>query len=461
MIFSKSRPLISNILAAFLLKIPILYTTFLYIFFISSENFGETQLIVTIASIALPIITFCLYSGFGRYLYETEILLEIQLITTLYAIFGLFTVTFLCILIVDQITTQTIYLNFISKLVLVLCFSWTLDIIFQQISIKLEDMEYFNKVIIIKYMLVVLCAYCFIKFSTVDFKRIFLISECIGLVISVIFFIIRFKLYNAINKFNSKYFLYIFNFSTPLIFYTFGIVALSQSDRVVISQLLDISMVGLYAYVYNAASVITLCVNGILNSLLPKFYVQKKLELDNSIESLYFVLGLSNLLLILSAIFFYILNNFVNPFPYVSVASLSFLALVCLAPSFALQLLSRELQYEKRTTILSIGVLIGAVLNIGLNYLFIPHFGLKAAMYNTFVAIFVVYLLLLFFSKMRHKKAHLIIVITNCLILLLIYILFDQHNIFYKILGTILALATIVKSFYDVKKIFNKLYGTV
>lgn len=207
-----------------------------------------------------------------------------------------------------------------------------------------------------------------------------------GLVISLVLGIIIF----GVNHFHGRKFYdrffwkYGFTFNITLVSHYISTQILNQSDRLMIKGICGDSDAGIYSVAYNFALIVTLITNAINYSMTPYVYkciqnsqtkklgeITTKIVLGVAVIALFIISFVPDLFLFLLPNEYYTALKVIPP-----VVMGSFFCFV--APLFS----SIELYYEKKqyVNIVSIG---GAILNIVLNYLFIPRFGLIAAAYTT------------------------------------------------------------------------------
>jgi O-antigen/teichoic acid export membrane protein len=214
------------------------------------------------------------------------------------------------------------------------------------------------------------------------------VSICIG-----IFFFISIMI-KAKGKIKFAYWKYALTFNMPLIPHYLSMYVLSSSDRIMISKLINTSATAIYNVAYTVAGIMLIFWNSVDASYAPWIYQQMELKNYKSIrvrgnQVLTFFAGLS----ILCTLFAPEIIGILAPKSYHSgiyvvpsvAAGVFFTA--CYSLYMRLEL------YLKKTKIVMIATCSVAVLNVILNYLFIPQFGLVASGYATLVC----YALLAFF----------------------------------------------------------------
>lgn len=198
---------------------------------------------------------------------------------------------------------------------------------------------------------------------------------------------------------------YALNFNIPLIPHYLSQTILNHSDRIMINTLVNVSSAGIYSLAYNISSIMSLFNTSLNNTLNPWIY--KKIK-ENKIKQIgkvsYFlliVIAVLNLMFIAAApeiVSIFAPSSYheaIWVIPPVSMA-VYFKFTYCLFADF-------EFYYEKTRWVM-IASLSGAILNILLNYIFIPKYGYIAAAYTTLVCYIVYSIMHYIFMKISCKK---------------------------------------------------------
>ncbi|WP_407894634.1 lipopolysaccharide biosynthesis protein [Lacticaseibacillus sp. N501-2] len=207
-----------------------------------------------------------------------------------------------------------------------------------------------------------------------------LVEVCIGFI---------FYLYNlrkGKQGFVRKYWKFALAFNIPLIPHYLSQTVLQQSDRIMISALVGKDKAAIYSVAYNISSLMALVTNAINNSFIPYTYDQISKRKFSQLRST--TNALTSLVAILSVLVMLfgpeVVKIFAPPAYYEAIyiippvsASIFF---IFLYPIFA----NVEFFFEENKFVMVASVL-GAVLNILLNLVFIPKFGYLAAGYTTLV----------------------------------------------------------------------------
>ncbi|MCR5268125.1 MAG: oligosaccharide flippase family protein [Lachnospiraceae bacterium] len=193
-----------------------------------------------------------------------------------------------------------------------------------------------------------------------------------------------------------EYWIYALKFGLPMIPHALALVVLAQIDRIMIKRICGDSDAGLYIFGYGFATLLMIFTNAIGQAWLPWFNeelhaehresirkYQKKLVLLGVFLTIGFVTLAPEALMILAprGRDYWISKWVVPP-----------VALGALAQYFYTNYVNVEL-FRKKTPIIAASSILAALVNYGLNLLFIPMFGYIAAAYTTFAS----YLFLMLF----------------------------------------------------------------
>lgn len=184
--------------------------------------------------------------------------------------------------------------------------------------------------------------------------------------------------------FDKKYWKYFLAFSIPLVPHFLTRILLNQSDKVMIQMMVGYGAAGIYGLAHNLAWMLTLVTQAVLNTLSPWLFQRIREKQLGQIERIGLLTSLAVALagLALTVVAPEVVRIFA-PAEYAEaiwiipplVASVYFTYLYSLFADF-------EYYFEAKKYILGASML-GGVLNIGLNYVFIRLFGYLAAGYTT------------------------------------------------------------------------------
>lgn len=206
------------------------------------------------------------------------------------------------------------------------------------------------------------------------------VQVCIGL----IFYIYNFN--NGKIIFSKKYWRFALAFNLPLIPHYLSMSILGQSDRIMISYMVDSGKAAIYSVAYSISSLMTIVTTSINNSFIPYTYKAMKEKKykginDNSKFLLIFV-GLAVVLVMAFApeiIKIFAPKEYYEAIWIIPPVTVS-VYFMFLYPLFA----NVEFYFEENKYIMTASC-VGAIANISLNYFFIPIFGFMAAGYTTLV----------------------------------------------------------------------------
>lgn len=221
----------------------------------------------------------------------------------------------------------------------------------------------------------------------------------INIILGLIIFVFNMK--RGRKLYINEFWKYAFEFNIPLLAYYLSQVIFNQSDRIMISHMTGTSDAAMYGVAYNLAMILTFILNAINGSYVPWMYEKIKENKGEDNKSISLVLVALMALMILCVIWYapeIILimagNQYTSAIYVVAPVAMSLLLL------FYCQLfINVEFYYEEKK-MLVYGSIGAAVLNIVLNYILIPMFGLVAAGYTTLVS-YIVFALSNYFT-MRH-----------------------------------------------------------
>ncbi len=224
--------------------------------------------------------------------------------------------------------------------------------------------------------------------------------------------------------FNFKYLSYALKISTPLVLHGIALGILSQSDRTMITWLAGASQTGIYSLIYNYSMIATVVTNALEGVWVPWFTQKLKyMEIDNinRAMSLYSFL----ICTIICGVML------VGPEVVSIMAAESYWEGIVVIPPlvisnfiiFVYTLFVNIEHYHKKTIFISVNTVIAAILNIVLNFVFIPQYGYAAAAYTTLMSYVTSLVLHLIYAKKLEKEVGKIRDFTKSFLLLIISVL--------------------------------------
>lgn len=193
--------------------------------------------------------------------------------------------------------------------------------------------------------------------------------------------------------------------SLPLIPHYLSLVLLNQSDKLMINEFCGVEFAGIYSVAHAAGLLTTIVNTSINNAFVPwaydKLKHEKEIEIKKNSNILFFIVLLINAIVI-----------WFSPEAIKIIAASEYQSAIwCLIPIVAsvffyfIYMLFVDIEiYYGENKLVAIASLFAAILNIILNYIFIPIFGYIAAGYTTLFSYFMTMLLHYIFMKITLKK---------------------------------------------------------
>ena len=202
------------------------------------------------------------------------------------------------------------------------------------------------------------------------------------------------------KSFSWKYFRYAFVISFPMIWHTLSLRLLNAGDRIVITQTIGEEANAFYTIATTCSHIVAVLYSSMNNAWSP-WATEKMNEGQTEIikeKSRYYIVFYSIIL---------VLFLFVCPELLLLMGGHSYMkALYVLPPvivscvfQFVYSLYINAEFYLKKQTRIAVGTILASVINIILNYIFVPKYGYVAAAYTTLVG----YILLFFFHLISLK----------------------------------------------------------
>lgn len=184
--------------------------------------------------------------------------------------------------------------------------------------------------------------------------------------------------------YSRKYWKYALKFNIPLLPHYLSLTLLSSSDRIMIGRMVGDEQAGIYNLAYSVSLIMTMFNTALLQTIEPWIYRKLKENRPKDIAHVaypsFVIIAAVNILLIMFA-----------PEVIAIFAPVEYQEAIWIIPSVALSVFfmflytffaTFEFYYEK-TNYIAFATVIGAILNIVLNYIFINIFGYMAAGYTT------------------------------------------------------------------------------
>lgn len=289
-----------------------------------------------------------------------------------------------------------------------------------------------------------------------------LIAQIIGNLVAAVFsFFISRKSYGFIFIYDRLK--QMIHFSFPVVFSSIATFLVIYIDRIAIKDLLGLNDLGIYALAYKFASIAGLVIVGIQSSLTPLIYKYYKDEkTPYNIVYLFNIFSGFALLVIAGSIV--LSKDIISLLVTENFYSASELVPFLVATMFVsnLYIFTPGIVIAKKTKQASIIMVIGAILNIILNYILIPIFGINGAGFATLLSsIFVFFIYAIYSHRYYIIPFNIRGIISNLvLILFSAYLVYSISNsIIVKLLYLILLsfiLIFLIKQEIKLIKIKNK-----
>ncbi len=263
-----------------------------------------------------------------------------------------------------------------------------------------------------------------------------LIGNLLMLVISIPFILKRINLH-----YDRIIFGQMFRFGFPIIFSGLSVMILSFADRFILKQLKDLSEVGIYTTGYKIAGVINvLLLQSFQTGFLPIAYKM----FDRKDASRFFAKVLTYLTYVLM-IAVLVLSLFSKEFIMLFISNKSYWSAYTIVPLISLTFLIKGwqyvfvlgLHYSKNTKYIAYIVLLAVGVNIGLNYLLIPYWGIYGAavtsIFSTLINVILIYRYSQKFYAIKYEFSKLIKIVIMGLAILAVYYFINDLNIYIRI----------------------------
>lgn len=233
------------------------------------------------------------------------------------------------------------------------------------------------------------------------------------------------------QKFDNKTFNYLFLFSWPFIFHGIAVNLLGNADKFVLEKYLTLNDVGKYTFVYSLGSMMAFGFIGISVYLEPIIYksdLKKREKLIND----YILYGsiISLILFSIISVFSQYFLGYIYKKDYSTVAYLiPLIAISFIVYPYYLTANYRMI-YEKKTKQIAILSILTCILNIGLNFILVPKYGLFASVLVTFISYFIQALVFTYISYNKKITRQ----ITEVLMLGITFFIFIIYNMNYFVM---------------------------
>ena len=222
----------------------------------------------------------------------------------------------------------------------------------------------------------------------------YLMVQC---AIGVVFYVYHF--WKGRCFYDRNYWKYASKFNIPLIPHYLSLIVLNQSDRIMIKHYCGDSDAGIYSFAYQIASSISVLISAINGSRVPWTYEQLKTKTYNKLKTITnaLVLMMGTIVLFVALVSPEIINILGTTDYKVAVYVIPVVT-IGMFYTFVYDLYASIEFYYGATKYVMFASVIGAVLNIVLNAVFIQMYGFAAAAYTTLGCYLVFMIMHYFFS---------------------------------------------------------------
>jgi O-antigen/teichoic acid export membrane protein len=396
--------------------------------YLSVEEFGLMSLYSTVLIFLSTLLSLGMLGSFKRYYFENNDDFGAFLFSNILFL-GLFfsSFVFLYFYIIQDISIfldipqdmlkYTIFISFLSLLVKV-----KLDF--------LQVQEHSKKNIILDFIQALVLLVFAISFMLyLDNNKFFgkIYGDMIGYGILAIYSM--YKLIKIIEfKFDLKYIKYSLLFGLPVLPSMFSSFGLSFADRLMINKITDASDVGLYSFAFMIAMLLQVIISAVGKSWQPLFYKAMSNKDYKLLDNIFkinskIVFGASLFLILFSYEFVYLLATS----EYIKSLDIVLFLIIGFNFFFLYTAYGQYVSYSKKTYIDSIITITAVVLNIGLNYIYIPKYGYEASAITTIISYAFMFIMFYFNAKyfLKYRVINIFIIskiILSYFILLLVFL---------------------------------------
>lgn len=186
--------------------------------------------------------------------------------------------------------------------------------------------------------------------------------------------------------FSARFWKYALMYNLPLVPHYLSQTVLSSADRIMIKDMIGESESGIYSLAYSVSLIMTLFNTALMQTISPWLYQKIKDKKINEIARIAYIslilIAVVNLILILLApevIRIFAPKEYYDAIRIIPPVAMSVFFM------YSYDLFAKFAFYYEKTTLIMLASVVGAVLNLILNYIFIGIYGYIAAGYTTLV----------------------------------------------------------------------------
>lgn len=365
-----------------------------YTSYFTTSDYGVIEILMVFGGLINALVSFQLYQGVSRFLGESSLSVtsKVKLASTGLS-FILFTYLVFCtiILLFDDffigILSSDVTID--KNIFFLAIISTAINGIFYSLGIQLRFLRMVKVFAITSFSHAILnigLTILFVIGMHSGLSGIYLASIIVTPVIILVQLV--FLKDNLKPYFGKKEFKKLFVFSYPLIPAALAYLVLNFTDRIFIKDILSFNELGLYGVAAKFSSVITIVILGFSSALTPLVYnshgeENTKKELRKIFYAFFSVGTIAVLALSVfsrETLYVFTQESYYNAYEVMPLFYISMLIT-------GLNMFSVGLHIKEKTKIIGVIVIISSLVNVGLNYLLIPEYGLIGASFSTLLAI--------------------------------------------------------------------------
>ncbi|MDY3122943.1 MAG: oligosaccharide flippase family protein [[Actinobacillus] rossii] len=366
----------------------------LYTFFLTKEDVGIYDLIITIISLCIPIVTLQISDALYRWLIDDQYIDRKEIIGTAIWIFLIAYSIVMLIMCMLSIFWRFVYIEYF----LILLFLNSILLLFQSILRGTGELKFFALTGMGTSFLVFILNVIFFSFTKLGIEGVFLSIILSYVVVSGIL-VRKLSIFCCIKLFNTKCALEMIKYSLPLVPNIMSIWLISSASRIIILYKLGVDSNAIYAISIRFASILFI-VNSVL--IYPiQDYILKHNNFDENFKIILkkyvkFEFSIAGLLIVCCPIYmlFIVDESFYESWKYIP-----FLLIGVSIDSIS-ALLGVYYQKIKKTLNITISSLMGGFFCICISYFLVEYYALYAMSFSYFISLFLV----LFIRNLNLRK---------------------------------------------------------
>lgn len=369
---------------------------------ITLSQYGEYSIFLSWSVIIEIIVTFRIYAGnYIAGLVQNNLSTESYIATTQKLCLLLITLWLCLYFIFYKIIIRIIDLDFYLILLMLISFYGTTS---YELWIGRQRVENnYNKILIATFLYGIIgpilgaLSVFFIKASNIILIMI-LIKTIIQLIIAIPFIITNIK--KDLKKIDLYLIIETLKYNIPLVPYYFSTVLLNQADRLMIKEYVNYEKAGIYNVAYSIGMMLFI-VSGALNLSLQTFLFKKLKNKDTNKKSNLIIMG--TIIVAVGALMIILFSPeiilILGGKKYIEAIWIIPPVVISVLIMFIYQQFINLLFYFKKSKGIMFISIISAIINILLNFYYIPKYGYYAAGYTTFISYMLMLILYYFFTK--------------------------------------------------------------